>query len=119
MNKSTTTKTLFQAAFAVATLAAALSTGARAADVAQVHVKYADLDISSPAGAAVLYQRIRFAATQVCGMPDPRELARLANAKACTDKAIADAVAAVENDTLADVYQAKTRNVAFVKFASN
>ena len=118
MNKSTTTKTLFQAVFA-ATLVAALSIGARAADVAQVHVKYADLDISSPAGAAVLYQRIRFAATQVCGVADQRELARLANAKACADKAIADAVATVDNDTLTDVYQANTRNVAFVKFASN
>jgi len=118
MNKFTTTK-LCQTVLAGGTLIVALSTGARAADVPQAHVKYADLDLSSPAGAAVLYQRIRVAASRVCGNPDHRDLARFGQAKTCTDKAIAGAVTAVGNDTLTDLYQTKTHNVTAAKFASN
>jgi UrcA family protein len=118
MNKYTTTK-LFQTVLAAGTLIVAVSTAARAAEIPQVHVRYADLNVSSPAGAAVLYQRIRVAANQVCGTPDQRDLSRLEQAKACTDKAIANAVAAVGNDMLTDLYQAKTHNVAADRFASN
>ncbi len=118
MNKSTTTK-LFQTLLAAGTLIVAVSTAARAAEIPQVHVKYADLNVSSPAGAAVLYQRIRIAATQVCGTPDQRDLSRLEQAKTCTDKAIAGAVTAVGNDVLTDLYEAKTHNVAAARFASN
>jgi len=118
MNKYTT-KTLFQAAVTAGALIVAVSTAARAADVPQVHVKYADLNLSSTAGAAVLYQRIRVAATQVCGTPDQRDLARLQQAKVCTDNAIASAVAAVGNETLTVLYQAKTHTVATARFASN
>jgi hypothetical protein len=46
-------------------------------------------------------------------------LSRLQQAKTCTDKAIANAVTAVGNDVLTDLYQAKTHNVAAVRFASN
>jgi UrcA family protein len=118
MNKSSTNN-LFQAVLAVGALIVAVSTAAHAAEIPQVHVNYADLNVSSPAGAAVLYQRIRVAATQVCGAPDQRDLIRLVQAKTCTDKAIATAVTAVGNDMLTDLYQAKTHNVAAVKFASN
>jgi len=118
MNKSTTHQ-LFQAVLAAGTLILAVSTAAHAAEIPQVHVKYADLNVSSPAGAAVLYQRIRVAATQVCGTPDQRDLSRLEQAKVCTNKAIANAVTAVGNDMLTDLYQAKTRKVAAVQFASN
>ncbi len=118
MNKPTTNK-LFQTVLAAGTLMLAVSTAAHAAQIPQVHVKYADLNVSSPAGAAVLYQRIRVAANQVCGTPDQRDLSRLQQAKTCTDKAIANAVTAVGNDVLTDLYQAKTHNVAAVRFASN
>jgi UrcA family protein len=118
MNKFTTIK-LFQTVLATGTLIVALGNAARAADVPQAHVKYADLDLSSPAGAKVLYQRIRVAASLVCGTADQRDLARFEQAKTCADKAIAGAVTAVGNDTLTDLYQAKTHNVTAVKFASN
>ncbi len=118
MNKLTAAK-LCQTVLAAGTLIVALSTGARAADVPQAHVKYADLDLSSAAGAKVLYQRIRVAASLVCGNPDQRDLARFEQAKTCADKAIAGAVTAVGNDTLTDLYQAKTHNVTGVKLASN
>ena len=52
------------------------------------------------------------AAADVCGTPDPRDLARVAQAKTCSDKAIGDAVAAVGSNALTDVYQARTPNVA-------
>ena len=42
----------------------------RAADVPQVHVKYADLNLNTPAGAATLLQRIRYAADRVCDFRD-------------------------------------------------
>jgi UrcA family protein len=119
MNEATHTKTLFPAVLAAATLIAGVSMTARAADAPQVHVKYADLDVNNPAGATMLYQRIRLAATQVCGAPDQRELARFVAAKACADKVIAQAVAAVGNDTLSGVYRVKTHEVAPVKFAAN
>jgi UrcA family protein len=118
MNKSITNK-LFQAVLTAGTLIVAVSTAAHAAQIPQVHVKYADLNVSSPAGAAVLYQRIRVAATQVCGTPDQRDLSRLVQAKTCTDKAIANAVTAVGNATLTDLYQTKTHNVVAVRFAAN
>ena len=117
--KMSTTHQFFQTILAAGTLIVTVSTGARAADVPQVHVQYADLNVSSPAGAAVLYQRIRVAAAQVCGTPDQRDLARLEQAKMCTDKAIARAVTAVGNDMLTDLYQAKAHDVAAAKFASN
>ncbi len=116
MNKSS--QNTLRAVAAAATLLA-LTAGARAADVAQVHVKYADLNISSPAGAAVLYRRIRVAADQVCGEYGGRGLARIARAQACADKAIADAVASVGNDTLNSVYAAKTGSVVGAKLAAN
>jgi UrcA family protein len=90
-----------------AALLAAFATGVQAEDVAQVHVKYADLNVNNPAGAAVLYQRIRAAAEKVCAMPGSRELDRAAQAKACMTKATADAVAAVNAPALTGLYEAK------------
>jgi UrcA family protein len=114
-----TTQNVLKTVLVAGALIAALSTGANAADVAQVNVSFADLNISTPAGATVLYQRIRVAAAQVCGTTDQRDLARSAHSKPCTDKAIADAVAAVGNDALTDVYQAKNLKVTYAKLASN
>ncbi len=90
-----------------AALIATFAAGAQAQDVVQIHVKFADLDVNHPAGAAVLYQRIRVAAGKVCAMPDSRELDRAAQAKACMAKATADAVAAVNAPALTGLYQAK------------
>ncbi len=119
MTKSNTTKNLFHTVIVAATVVAALGIGARAAEAAQVHVNYADLNINSPSGAAVLYQRIRVAAREVCETSGERDLTRLARAKACADKAIADAVATVANDTLSGVYQAKRGNGVGLKLAAN
>jgi len=92
---------------AAAALIAALTTGVQAADVPQIHVKYADLNINTPAGAAALLQRIRFAADRVCDFGGTRDLSVFAIVRACTTRAIADAVATVNNPSLTAAYEAK------------
>jgi len=70
-----------------------------------VHVSFAGLDLSSKAGAAILYQRIKGAAQQVCGSVDRRQLAQLARWSACYEKALADAVAQVNQPQVTALYR--------------
>jgi UrcA family protein len=102
-----------------ALLFAALAAGAQAADVPQVHVKYADLNLNTAAGANVLYRRIRGAADQVCGVSSTRELARLEQAKTCAAHAVADAVAAVNVPALTSIYQVNMGRTAVTRLAVN
>jgi UrcA family protein len=67
-------------------------------------VHYSDLDINTPAGAAVLYARIRNAAQQVCGDVDSRQLAVAAAAKACVSRAVYSSVRSVNSPKLTSVY---------------
>jgi len=100
------TKNPIRIAAAVA-LFAALTAGAHATEVPQVHVKYGDLNLATADGATVLYQRIRGAADLVCGVADARELGRVAQAKACAVHTVAEAVAAADAPALTAVYAAK------------
>jgi UrcA family protein len=81
-------------------------------------VKYADLNLNTQAGVAVLYKRIRNAAEQVCGDEGARELAQAAAAKVCVDRAIVATVREVNNPMLTAEYgvhvgaQQKRINVA-------
>jgi len=77
-------------------------------DIPSVAVKFADLDISRPEGAARLYGRIKTAATMVCSSFDRSGLAAQANFKTCVSDAIARAVAKVDSPSLYAVYGAKT-----------
>ena len=70
-----------------------------------VHVSYAGLDLSTKTGAAILYQRIKGAAQQVCGSVDGRQLAQLARWNACYEKALADAVAQVNQPQVTALYR--------------
>jgi UrcA family protein len=76
------------------------------ADEAAQTVHYADLNLNTQAGAAVLYKRIRNAAEQVCGDVDSRQLAEAAAAKACVDKAIFTGVRSVNSPKLTNEYNA-------------
>jgi UrcA family protein len=69
-----------------------------------LNVSYADLDVNTSDGAAVLYHRIRVAAAEVCSIYDARDLAHTALRRSCTDRAVAHAVAAVNLPALADQY---------------
>lgn len=55
-------------------------------------VSYADLDISKPAGAKVLYGRIVAAAHNVCALSGYRDLGSMQWMNKCTDRAIDKAV---------------------------
>jgi UrcA family protein len=69
-------------------------------------VRYADLDLSNPQGAATLYHRIVQAGRAVCdpGDSSPWALAAMHN---CVNKAVADAVTKVGQPQLIAVYNAK------------
>jgi UrcA family protein len=87
---------------------AVLPADADSLDVPQVTVKFGDLNISSPQGAAVLYGRIRAAAQTVCSPDDRSGLEFKMQRNACIDEAILGAVARVNNSALTAVYSAKT-----------
>jgi len=76
------------------------------ANLPQMTVKYADLDVSKPQGAAALYARIQQAARQVCLPLEDRDFGSKAH-DACVHKAIADAVAKVDLPELFAVYNAR------------
>jgi UrcA family protein len=86
----------------------AVGAAAESTDVPTAIVKYGDLNVSSPQGAAVLYSRIRGAAHQVCWSVG-RDLASTNLAHTCIHKAIADAVTKVGQPELFAVYNAKNR----------
>jgi UrcA family protein len=100
--------TLYTALYCLcgATTLFALQTTARAADddLPSRRVSYADLDISKPAGAKVLYRRIEAAAEQVCGIEGRRDLSAMTRNRACIDEAVATAVARVNSVALRDLH---------------
>ncbi|HEV7689513.1 MAG TPA: UrcA family protein [Hyphomonadaceae bacterium] len=60
---------VFKNSLVIAALAASVLSGPAYAQrpAEQVHVRYADLNLSTPAGARVLASRISLAARQICG----------------------------------------------------
>jgi len=80
-------------------------------DVPQAVVKFGDLNLSNPQGAATLYNRIVFAAHEVCRSfdADIRTLALRPQLNACVHRAIADAVTKVGRPELIAVYNARNR----------
>ncbi len=92
---------------AVASAFTAVSAAADSTDVPQVVVKYADLNVSNPQGAAALYGRIRSAAERVCPRFERFNLASKERMDACVHKAIMDAVTTVNQPALFAEYNAK------------
>jgi UrcA family protein len=74
-----------------ASVAFAAPAAAEDAITASVTVSYADLDVTAPADAAKLDQRIEAAAEDVCVKPDIRDLKAMASWQACKDGAVAGA----------------------------
>jgi UrcA family protein len=98
----------------VSAVAASFTVVCAAADnieTVSVIVKYGDLNVSNPEGAATLYRRIAAAASTVCGPyeTDSWPLVSRAKVNACVHKAIADAVTKVGQPELFAVYNAKNR----------
>ena len=69
-------------------------------------VKFADLDVSNPAGAHVLYRRIRAAAQVVCSYDF---FATDADKARCVRDVTADAVTTIKQPALSAVYNANNR----------
>jgi UrcA family protein len=88
------------------------------ADIDQVTVKLGDLDVSSPQGAAVLYNRIRAAAKQVCSPLDSAGLDTKRLLRACVNETIEDAVIKLNEPALIAVYSAKTGKTLPTRVAS-
>jgi UrcA family protein len=101
----------FTLAAVAAVCLAAVTAGAHADEAASAvparTVHYADLNLNTPAGAAVLYKRIRNAAEQVCGDVGSRDLAQAAAARACVGRAIFASVHTVNNPQLTSEYNAR------------
>ena len=76
-------------------------------DVPSVTVRYADLDLSSPAGASALYGRIQAAARQVCGYAG-RDVVAQASWRSCYRSAVGDAVSKVNSPLLIAVHTGKS-----------
>jgi UrcA family protein len=85
----------------------AVCNAADATEVRTTIVKYADLDVSTPQGAATLYNRIRFASEAVCAPSDRSDLGSTFSWRKCVKQAIAGAVAKVNQPALSAVYAAK------------
>jgi UrcA family protein len=94
-----------------------LQATAHAADEAlpSKRVSYADLDISKPAGAKVLYSRITAAARQVCALNGYKYLSAVKWVQTCTELAIDKAVKDVGSPALSAL---RPPRVA-IHFASN
>jgi UrcA family protein len=94
----------------------ALQVTARTSDDAPASqkVSYADLDISKPAGAKVLYGRIVAAARHVCALDGNRDLGSMQWVNQCTDLAIDKAVKDVGSPALSAL-----RPKAVMHLASN
>jgi UrcA family protein len=100
---------LATAIFGALTCSVATVCTAADTDLPQTTVKFADLNVSNPQGAAALYARIQWAARQVCPLSDRGDLSSKARMDACVHKAIADAVAKVGQPALFDAYNARNR----------
>jgi UrcA family protein len=90
---------------------ATVSFASDATDALQAKVKYGDLNVSSPSGAATLYSRIRVAADSVCHPFRPLNPGDLAAGQvftACVKKAMSNAINAVNQPALFTIYNAKT-----------
>jgi UrcA family protein len=77
-------------------------------------VSYADLDISKPAGAQVLYGRIKAAARHVCALNGYSDLGTMQWMNRCTDRAIDKAVKDVDSPALSAL-----RPNSVIHYASN
>jgi len=75
-------------------------------------VNYADLDISNPAGAKVLYGRIVTAARHVCAVNGYKDLTSMRWVQVCTDHAIDNAVRDVDSPALTALRPGTATNLA-------
>jgi UrcA family protein len=81
-------------------------------------VRYADLNLDTPAGVSALYKRIRYAAEEVCGDAKWRGLSEATAAQACVDHAVSVSVHSLNNVKLTNEYQAHISKQGQINVAS-
>ena len=119
-----TTSTRFRALIAATTVSvlassfASLCTAADTGNVLQVVVKYGDLNLSNPQGAAKLYSRIASAAHEVCKPFDIDIGDFRSRLNACVHQAIMGAVIKVDRPELTAVYNAKNNQALAMTVAA-
>jgi UrcA family protein len=102
--------------FSAVLLGAALSSGdaqADSSDVRQVKVRFAELDLSKPAGAEALYRRLEKAASRVCGNISIGYTNRT-NSE-CYQTALSNAVIQVNSPLVTEIHGVETERVAVEK----
>jgi UrcA family protein len=77
---------------------------------ADVAVHYADLDITTVAGAEALYERIQQAAAHVCPLADNQLLVERTAAMRCRNEVVAHAVSSVSSPQVTAVFAARTHH---------
>ena len=88
---------------------AQLACAANAIDDSRRHfeVHYADLNLSTTEGTAVLYQRLQSAAENVCAEHGTKDVGSVFRVKACVRAAISAAVTQIDRPLLTAYYRAK------------
>jgi UrcA family protein len=76
-------------------------------------VGYADLNLTTTKGAAVMYSRLRNAAYEVCGSVYSSDLQPVAVSKPCIARAMKNAITAVNSPMLTSRYLASTGTTAY------
>jgi UrcA family protein len=80
-----------------------------------IKVKFRDLDLSKPEGAAALYQRIERSARLVCtDSSSPYDAGRVATFDRCYKAAVQDAVSTIDQPQLTALHHAKTETPVHV-----
>ncbi len=89
-------------------------------DVPHAVVKFGELNLSSPEGAAALYRRIYAAAYDVCAPfdTDMRDLPDSTGHDKCVHIAVRNAVAKVNQPTLSAIYNARNRDALPITVAA-
>jgi UrcA family protein len=106
MNTVSRFRTIIAAAL-FGTLASSFAVSPAVADSSippQTTVKYEDLNIASPEGAAVLYSRIRRAAKNICSRIDGDGFDAYGQRQVCINKAMLDAVTKVNAPALSALF---------------
>jgi UrcA family protein len=75
-------------------------------------VSYADLDISKPAGAKILYRRIEAAAQEVCVFDTIKDLGAAQRQRTCINRAVDNAVKGVNSVALSELHAANVIHLA-------
>ncbi len=93
-------------ASALMATAAIPASAAQSSEGRSVTVHYDDLNITNPKGAAVLINRIRYAAQAVCGpSPDMRNVVGWDSYRACLNETVSRALLTVNSATVSAAYQ--------------